>query len=69
MITYTELLDAVNTINGSRYYFENTGWVRQLIRVLRVYSARDEFDGTIKSAYDCLKQSEYEFDFIIGSEK
>lgn len=56
MITYIELIDAVNVVNGNRDREEN-----QIVLSLEVYKRQGEFDGTIKSAKKCLKMAGYEF--------
>jgi hypothetical protein len=62
MITYKDLIDAVNRVNGHREGFEDSLTVKQLVLSLNVYKDRQEFDGTINSAKQCLKLAEYEIE-------
>ena len=64
MITYIDVLDAVNRVNGHRRGLIDNNLVKQLTSTLKVYKRRKEFTGTIESALDCLQLSGYEVDHI-----
>lgn len=68
MINYTNILDAVNRVNGHRAGIIVSPLENQLTLSLLVYKDRGEFDGTIMSAIECLTQAAYEIEvetFII----
>ena len=60
MINYLNIVDAVNRINGHRDGVEFSTSEKQLVNSLKVYQSRGEFNGTISSAIECLKQAGYE---------
>lgn len=62
MITYLQVLDAVNTVNGHRKGLENGDTVKQLVKSLELYKDRGEFKGDIYSAYVCLELAGYELE-------
>lgn len=63
MITYIQVLNAVNRIHGWRDGIESSPLENQLAMSLRLYKDRKEFDGTMSSAYDCLVLAGYELNY------
>jgi hypothetical protein len=60
-LTYWNVQDAVNVVNG--WATCDSRHKNQIIQSLEVYKSRGEFDGTMDSAYQCLRQAGYEFSF------
>lgn len=54
MITYNELIKAMNIIERINN--------NQISKSLSVYESRNEYDGTIESAIECLTRAGYDFD-------
>jgi hypothetical protein len=61
-INYMTLVNVVNVLNGWREYPAPQTLEHQLVQSLEVYKRRGEFDGTMRSAFECLSQAEYEFE-------
>lgn len=65
MIQYIHVVEAVNVVNGWQPIANvQSNVVKQLAGSLQVYKGRGEFDGTMDSAYECLKQAEYELEKV-----
>ena len=62
MIMYTDLVSAINRVNGWRDGMEMGTLERQMSDSLQVYKRRGEFDGTVESAIRCLELACYEFE-------
>lgn len=62
MISYLDVLNAVNRVNGWRDGFIMTNLERQLSQSLEVYKRRGEFNGTMDSAKECLELAGYEIE-------
>lgn len=61
-ISYLQVLDASNRVLGHRDGINCGNLEKQLALSLGVYKERGEFDGTMKSAIECLILAEYELD-------
>jgi hypothetical protein len=60
MLTYIDVLNAANRLNGWRDGFAWSETEKQLVNSLRVYLQRGDYDGTMASAYHCLELAGYE---------
>jgi hypothetical protein len=62
MIHYIDVVNAVNRVNGWRDGIDEYPLECQLVQSLRIYQSRGEFNGTMKSAYECLELAGYELE-------
>ncbi len=59
MITVRDIKEAIDFMLAG-YKYTHIPLKQQLVNSLHVYEDRGEFDGSIKSAIDCLTQAGYE---------
>jgi len=64
MIYYLDVFDAVNAVKGHRPPTIST-LVSQLALSLETYKGRGEFDGSIRSAIECLELAGYDLSLVI----
>jgi len=68
VIDYSDLVQAINRVNGWREGMIDSPLVAQLAQSLQVYKGRGEFNGTVDSALECLIQAEYEVQHLQRSQ-
>lgn len=51
---------AVELVNSDWYGFTWNSVGNQIVMTLRLYKEREEFDGSLESAIECLKLTQYE---------
>lgn len=60
MITLDEVRKAIKMVENPIEWLNCTAVEKQLSKSLEIYQDRNEFDGSLESAIECLKLAEYE---------
>jgi hypothetical protein len=60
MITKKQIKSAIDLLNDKKNWYKCRPLTQSLCRSLVIYKNRNEFDGTISSAVECLSLAGYE---------